>query len=57
MTWSGTPPYEKRLVELLRVGRDKRALKVAKKKLGTHKRGKAKREEMGAVLRAQSKKK
>ena len=26
-------PYEKRIVELLKVGKDKRALKVAKKKV------------------------
>ncbi|XP_026430559.1 60S ribosomal protein L36-1-like isoform X1 [Papaver somniferum] len=31
------PPYEKRITELLKVGKDKRALKVAKRKLGTHK--------------------
>ncbi|KAI3427967.1 hypothetical protein D9Q98_006357 [Chlorella vulgaris] len=48
---AGQAPYEKRLMELLKVGRDKRALKVAKRKLGTHKRGKAKREEMSALLR------
>ena len=47
----GFAPYEKRIMELLKVGKDKRALKVAKKKLGTHKRGKKKREEMAAVLR------
>lgn len=29
----GLAPYEKRLCELLRVGRDKRALKLAKKKV------------------------
>ena len=29
---AGQAPYEKRIVELLKVGRDKRALKVAKKK-------------------------
>lgn len=34
---AGLAPYEKRVVELLKVGRDKRALKVAKKKV----RGKA----------------
>ncbi|KAI3830600.1 hypothetical protein MKX03_016432 [Papaver bracteatum] len=33
----GFPPYEKRITELLKVGKDKRALKVAKRKLGTHK--------------------
>ncbi|KAK4722185.1 hypothetical protein R3W88_012418 [Solanum pinnatisectum] len=35
------------ITELLKVGKDKRALKVAKRKLGTHKR---KREEMSTVL-------
>lgn len=30
---AGLAPYEKRIVELLKVGKDKRALKVAKKKV------------------------
>ncbi|XP_021653064.2 60S ribosomal protein L36-3 isoform X2 [Hevea brasiliensis] len=47
----GFAPYEKRITELLKVGKDKRALKVAKRKLGTHKRAKKKREEMSSVLR------
>lgn len=48
---AGFAPYEKRITELLKVGKDKRALKVAKRKLGTHKRAKKKREEMASVLR------
>ncbi|XP_055815002.1 60S ribosomal protein L36-2-like [Solanum dulcamara] len=48
---AGFAPYEKRITELLKVGKDKRALKVAKRKLGTHKRPKKKREEMSNVLR------
>ncbi|EEH59893.1 60S ribosomal protein L36 [Micromonas pusilla CCMP1545] len=52
----GNAPYEKRLMELLKVGRDKRALKLAKRKLGTHIRGKKKREEMGNLLRKMSRK-
>ena len=32
---AGQAPYEKRIVELLKVGKDKRALKVAKKKVCT----------------------
>lgn len=48
---AGFAPYEKRITELLKVGKDKRALKLAKRKLGTHKRAKKKREEMSNVLR------
>ncbi|PQQ10746.1 Ribosomal_L36e domain-containing protein [Prunus yedoensis var. nudiflora] len=40
---AGFAPYEKRITELLKVGKDKRALKVAKRKWGTHKRAKKKR--------------
>ena len=48
-------PYEKRCLELLKVSKDKRCLKFAKKRLGAHIRGKRKREEMQAVLQAQRK--
>ncbi|XP_060200512.1 large ribosomal subunit protein eL36z-like [Lycium barbarum] len=48
---AGFAPYEKRITELLKFGKDKRALKVAKRKLGTHKRAKKEREEMSSVLR------
>ncbi|CAK0783664.1 60S ribosomal protein L36A [Coccomyxa viridis] len=48
---AGLAPYEKRVSELLKVGKDKRALKLCKKKLGTHLRAKRKREEMSVLLR------
>mmetsp|Transcript_30140 Transcript_30140/g.89429 ORF Transcript_30140/g.89429 Transcript_30140/m.89429 type:complete len:107 (-) Transcript_30140:1003-1323(-) len=54
---AGLAPYEKRICELLKIGKDKRALKVAKRKLGTHIRGKKKREEMMTLMRAQASKK
>ncbi|CAH3034422.1 unnamed protein product [Pocillopora meandrina] len=42
-------------MELLRIGKDKRALKFVKKRLGTHTRGKRKREEMQGVIAAMRK--
>jgi large subunit ribosomal protein L36e len=49
---AGFAPYERRILELLRIGKDKRALKFAKRRLGTHLRAKRKREEMSEALRA-----
>ncbi|OQV16628.1 putative 60S ribosomal protein L36 [Hypsibius exemplaris] len=51
----GLAPYEKRTIELLRVGRDKRALKFLKRRLGTHLRAKGKRDEMSRTLTSQRK--
>jgi len=48
----GYSPYEKRTMELLKVGKEKRALKVLKTKLGSHRRAKAKREQMAGALRS-----
>merc|ERR1712199_16353 len=50
---AGFTPYERRTMELLAQGFDKRALKFCKKRLGTHRRGKRKRAEMEAVMQAQ----
>ncbi|XP_028415987.1 60S ribosomal protein L36-like [Dendronephthya gigantea] len=52
---TGYAPYEKRCMEMLRIGKDKKALKFVKKRLGTHRRGKRKREEMQGVIAAQRK--
>ncbi|EGS17299.1 60S ribosomal protein eL36 [Thermochaetoides thermophila DSM 1495] len=43
-------PYERRIIELLRNAKDKRARKLAKKKLGTFGRAKAKVEDMNRVI-------
>merc|ERR1719497_40100 len=56
---SGFAPYERRMMELLKIGSAatlKRALKVAKHRLGTHKRGKKKREEMTEAVAAMRRK-
>lgn len=55
----GLSGYEKRVIELLKTGNPKdtkKALKTTKKALGTHKRGKAKREALQDLLRAAKKK-
>ncbi|XP_075220690.1 ribosomal protein L36 [Lycorma delicatula] len=46
----GHAPYEKRAMELLKVSKDKRALKFLKRRLGTHIRAKRKREELSYIL-------
>lgn len=52
---SGFAPYEKKIMELLQTGgakEDKRALKLAKKSLGTHRRGTKKREALREIVLA-----
>lgn len=49
---AGLAPYERRLIELIRNAGEKRAKKVAKKRLGSFGRAKAKVEEMNNVIAA-----
>lgn len=51
---AGFTPYEKRMIELIKANRTKetkKALKFAKAKLGTHRRGLRKRLELEEMLR------
>ncbi len=57
---AGVSGYEKRVIEYLKAGSlkdTKRALKLTKKALGTHRRAKIKRENLMNLLRAQQAKK
>ncbi|EPZ34903.1 60S ribosomal protein L36 [Rozella allomycis CSF55] len=47
---AGFAPYEKRIMELLKNGRDKRARKLTKRRLGTLRRAKRKIEELNNVI-------
>ncbi|KAJ8121790.1 hypothetical protein ONZ43_g1848 [Nemania bipapillata] len=47
---AGHAPYERRIVELLRNSKDKRARKLAKKRLGSFQRGKKKVDELQRVI-------
>ncbi|KAL6868975.1 ribosomal protein L36 [Amphichorda felina] len=47
---AGLAPYERRVIELLRNSRDKRARKLAKKRLGTFGRAKKKVDELQRVI-------
>ncbi|EEB08006.1 60S ribosomal protein L36 [Schizosaccharomyces japonicus yFS275] len=49
---AGFAPYERRLMELIRNSQDKRARKLAKKRLGTLGRAKAKIEELSSVIQS-----
>ncbi|XP_005996967.3 large ribosomal subunit protein eL36-like [Latimeria chalumnae] len=51
----GFAPYERHAMELLKVSKDKRALKFIKKRVGTHIRVKQKREELSNILVAMRK--
>merc|ERR1719245_2638412 len=46
----GFAPYERRIMDLLKLGNSKRALKLAKARLGTHKRALTKRSQMEQQL-------
>ena len=46
----GFAPYERRVMELLKNSKDKRARKLAKRRLGTLRRAKRKVEELNAIL-------
>jgi len=46
----GFSPYEKRTMELLRISKDKKALKFLKRRIGQHVRAKRKRDEMQRIL-------
>ncbi|KPI45542.1 60S ribosomal protein L36 [Cyphellophora attinorum] len=47
---AGLAPYERRVIELLRNSKDKRARKLAKKRLGTLTRSKRKVDELQRVI-------
>ncbi|PHH67265.1 hypothetical protein CDD81_3034 [Ophiocordyceps australis] len=47
---AGPAPYERRVIELLRNSQDKRARKLAKKRLGTFGRAKKKVDELQRVI-------
>ena len=47
---SGLAPYERRVIELLRNSKDKRARKLAKKRLGSFGRAKRKVDEMTKII-------
>ncbi|CDS42640.1 60S ribosomal protein L36 [Echinococcus multilocularis] len=48
----GFAPFERRALELLKNDREKRALKFLKTRIGGHRRGKKKREELMSVVKS-----
>ena len=55
----GLAPYEKKMMEMIRTGvasKEKKAIKIARKRLGSNKRAQRKRDEIQSLIRAQKKK-
>ena len=56
---AGLAPYEKKMMEMIRTGvasKEKKAVKLARRRLGTHHRAQKKRDEINELIRAQRKK-
>jgi len=56
---SGLAPYERKMMEMIRTGvasKEKKAVKLARQRLGTHHRAQKKRDEINELIRAQRKK-
>jgi large subunit ribosomal protein L36e len=47
-------PYEKKIIELIKLGNDKKALKLGKKRLGNISRSKKKKEYLNTYMRNKS---
>ena len=56
---AGLAPYERKMMEMIRTGvasKEKKAVKLARARLGTHHRAQIKRDEINDLIRAQRKK-
>ena len=56
---AGLAPYERKMMEMIRTGvasKEKKAVKLARARLGTHHRAQKKRDEINDLIRAQRKK-
>ena len=56
---AGLAPYERKMMEMIRTGvasKEKKAVKLARARLGTHHRAQLKRDEINDLIRAQRKK-
>eukprot|EP00009_Paramoeba_aestuarina_P007811 CAMPEP_0201514642 /NCGR_PEP_ID=MMETSP0161_2-20130828/6429_1 /ASSEMBLY_ACC=CAM_ASM_000251 /TAXON_ID=180227 /ORGANISM="Neoparamoeba aestuarina, Strain SoJaBio B1-5/56/2" /LENGTH=101 /DNA_ID=CAMNT_0047911253 /DNA_START=61 /DNA_END=366 /DNA_ORIENTATION=+ len=51
----GFLPFERRAQEFLKIGREKKALKYCKKRIGSHHFGKKKRDQLAEALRQKKK--
>lgn len=56
---TGLAPYERKMLELIRTGvasKEKKAIKLARRRLGTQRRAQSKRSELVEMIRAQRRK-